>query len=286
MKYNGLEIVSDALSIVAESPVWDEKRKQLHYVDIQGKRLRSIDYYNSKVHDMVLNQQTGCIILDENGDFIAAMEDGVYRIDRNGNAQKISKAFEMEGFRFNDGKAGPDGRFYLGTISRERKGAFYRMEYDGSMVKLLGGIGNANGLDWDTDKGIMYFNDTPTLKTDVFDFECGEISNRRTICEYKNMGNPDGMTMDSEGMLWVCLWGEGLVVRLDPNSGEIIGRIELPVPNAACCIFGGDDMRDLIITTASHFTDLREYPLAGSVFKIRTQTEGRSPYVLKTEADT
>lgn len=278
MKYSGLEIVSDALCIVGESPVWNSADGMLYYVDIQGKRIRKLDYSNGKTEDIVLSQQTGCIIPDENGGIIGGMEDGVYQVLPNGDTFKINKPFDMKGFRFNDGKAGPDGKLYIGTISRERQGALYCMDSDGNMNELLNGIGNSNGLDWDIEKNLMYFNDTPTFKTDVFDFESGKISNRRNIFEYKSTQNPDGMTMDEDGMLWVCLWGEGKVVRLNPDTKEITDTVLLPVPNAACCIFGGDNLNELIITTASHFTDLRVYPLAGSVFKIKLPYKGRLPY--------
>lgn len=45
MKFQGLELVSNALCIVGESPVWDEKRNSLHYVDIRGKRLRTLNSF-------------------------------------------------------------------------------------------------------------------------------------------------------------------------------------------------------------------------------------------------
>lgn len=281
MKYSGLELVSDALSIVSESPVWDSENSILYYVDIQGKRLRKLNYLNGGIHDLVLKSQIGCIIPDENGGIIGGMEDGVYQITENGDTKRLNKPFDMKGFRFNDGKAGPDGKLYIGTISREHKGALYCMDCHGNMTELLDGIGNSNGIDWDTDKNLMYFNDTPTLKTDVFDFESGKISNRRNIFEYKNVQNPDGMTMDEEGMLWVCLWGDGKVVRLNPDTRKITDTILLPVPNVACCIFGGDNLNELIITTASHFTDLRKYPYAGAVFKIKLPYKGKLPYKFK-----
>ena len=277
-----VELVTDALSIVAESPVWDQHNKLLYYVDIQGKRLRKLDWNNAKISDLVIPQQIGCIALDANGDIVGGLEDGVYRIDKNGSLKIINKPFNMEGIRFNDGKAGPDGMFYLGTMSREGKASLYRMDYEGGMHKLLGEIGNSNGLDWDTQRNLFYFNDTPTMKTDVFDFNMqnGNISNRRTAYKYQNMGSPDGMAIDIEGKLWTALWGGGRIVRVDPQTGSILETVIIPVENVASCVFAGEDLRDLIITASSHFTDLGRQPLAGSVFKIRTDVPGKQMYRL------
>lgn len=277
------ELVTDAISIVAESPVWNERDRRLYYVDIQEKAFRSVSWSDGSISDIILPQQVGCFAFDEENRPILGTEDGIYRLEADSSLTKLNKDFTMKGLRFNDGKAGPDGDFYLGTLSREGKGAFYRMDTDGTVTELFNGVGNANGLDWNTEKGLFYFNDTPTLKTDVFKFIDGKLTDRKTVISYEGAGNPDGMAMDCEGMLWVALWGGYKVVRVNPDSGKIIEQVDLPVANVASCIFGGDDFSELIITTASHFTDLREQPLAGSVFKVRTNTCGRPVYRLKTK---
>lgn len=277
------ELVTDAVSIVAESPVWNERDRKLYYVDIQGKAFRSISWNDGKISDIILPWQPGCFAFDEENRPVFGAEDGIYRLEDDASFTKISKDYTMKGLRFNDGKAGPDGSFYLGTISREGKGAFYRMDSCGAVTELFDSVGNANGLDWNTEKGLFYFNDTPKRKTDVFTFENGELSNRKTVISYEGAGNPDGMTMDTDGMLWVALWGGYKVVRVNPDNGKILEHIDLPVANVASCIFGGDDFSELIITTASHFTDLREQPLAGSVFKVQTNTCGRPVWRLNTK---
>ena len=276
-----LELVTDAICVVAESPIWNERDKKLYYVDIQGKRMRTVSLETNEISDMVLPQQIGCLAFDEDNNPICGMEDGIYRINIDQSMTKLNRPFVMKGIRFNDGKIGPDGKYYLGTMSREMKGAFYCMDSTGIMTELFDGVGNSNGLDWDVKRDLFYFNDTPTYKTDAFTFKDGKLSDRRTVTKYHGIGNPDGMTMDMDGMLWVALWGGYRIVRLNPYSGEIIDYIELPVANVASCIFGGDDFSELFITTASHYTDLREQPLAGSVFRVKTQTCGKPIYRFK-----
>ncbi len=281
--YKGLELISDALCIVGESPLWDAHDQQLLYLDIQGKRMRRINWLNGIMIDTVLPQQFGFIVQDTDGNIIGGGEHGIYRIDFDGNITMINHTYRFKGARINDGKVGPDGRLYFGTFSRDYSAAFYKMETDGSITELLNGIGNSNGLDWDPSNHKMYYNDTPSGRTDAFIFngENGTLSNRKTLYTYSE-GCPDGMTCDTKGNLWVALWGGKAVVCVRPDDGTIIRRIDLPVSQVACCAFAGNDLRDLVITTAAHGIHLKDEPLAGATFKIHVEAEGKNPYCIHT----
>ncbi|UWX55233.1 SMP-30/gluconolactonase/LRE family protein [Maribacter litopenaei] len=82
----------------------------------------------------------------------------------------------------------------------------------------------------------------------------------------------DGMTIDSEGMLWIAHWGGWQVTRWNPETGELLARIKLPVAKITSCTFGGKDLKDLYVTSAKvdlTEEELKEQPLAGSLFVIR-----------------
>ena len=279
--YERLELVTDALSVLCESPVWDEKKQCLYYVDINGKRLRQVNMPSGEVADRVLPEQPGCVVLDDAGGLVCGLETGIYRITGR-SLQKINKPFDMEGYRFNDGKVGPDGRLYIGTISRNFDGAFYRMEKDGEMVRLLSGVGNSNGLDWDLNRRLFYYNDTYKGTTDVFDWDVStmELTGRRSLFEHGS-GAPDGMTLDAKGNLWTALWGKAKVVCLNPLNKQIVQEYSLPAENVTCCAFGGEDFKTLFITTASRGSDFRKYPLAGAVWCIKTDVPGLPAHRLK-----
>ena len=147
------------------------------------------------------------------------------------------------------------------------------METDGDLCEFFDGVGNSNGLAWNADGKKMYYNDTPTGKTEVFDFCDGRLSNRRDVIKYTS-GSPDGMTIDADGNLWVALWGSGTVVCVNPSNEKIIQKIELPVSQPASCAFAGDDLKSLVITTAAHGVSLRDEPLAGSTFVIKIDVQG------------
>lgn len=272
MKYN-IELITDARCIVGEGPIWDKTNNRLLMVDIQGKRLRSIDWSSLKVEDTVLPQQTGFLFFGEDNTLYGGAEDGIYRIDSNGKFERFSKPCQIKGERFNDGKIGPDGRLYAGTFSRDYSAAFYRMELDGTLVELFDGVGNSNGLDWSPDGKVMYYNDTPTKRTDCFAFLDASLTERKEVITYTT-GAPDGMTIDSDGNLWTALWGSNTAVCVNPRTGEIIDKIEFPVSQIACCAFAGEDMKTLVVTTAAHGIMLKDEPLAGAVFAVRLSVGG------------
>ena len=279
--YKGLDVLCGALCVVGESPLWDHERSCLFMADVHGRRMRRIDLPSGDVRDTVFSQQIGALALTGSGRIVGCMEDGLYLLTEAGGMEPLLAPVLLDGPRFNDVKAGPDGCLYGGTIHYEGKGAFYRITPKLQKTTLLTGIGNANGLDWDEARDVLYFNDTPTLRTDAFDFDAGTgaIGNRRCVRRYADTeGRPDGMTLDSGGMLWVALWGRGRVIRMDPATGRVLREIRIPASNAASCAFAGDDLRDLVITSAAHGTSLRDEPLAGAVFRIRVDTPGRLPW--------
>ena len=80
------------------------------------------------------------------------------------------------------------------------------------------------------------------------------------------------MTIDTEGMLWIAHWDGWQVTRWNPATGSLLLHIKLPVARATSCTFGGEEMKDLYITSASTgLTDeqLTAQPLAGSLFVVK-----------------
>ena len=68
-----------------------------------------------------------------------------------------------------------------------------------------------NGLEWSPDGSRVYYNDTPTQRIDVFDYEVESgLTGRRPFAEIPvEAGGPDGLTVDEEGGVWVALYGGG-----------------------------------------------------------------------------
>jgi sugar lactone lactonase YvrE len=168
-------------------------------------------------------------------------------------------------------------------MSLERKvgGAnLYCMHTDGRIEKKLSDVTISNGLAWSMDGTTMYYIDTQRSTVRAFDYDAGtgNIANERVIVEVpEEMGHPDGMTIDTEGMLWVALFRGAGVSKWDPLTGKLIEKYDVGAANVTACTFGGPDLSTLYITTARTGTsdaDLKRYPHAGGIFAIEPGVKG------------
>ena len=178
--------------------------------------------------------------------------------------------------RFNDAKCDRQGRFWAGTMGNVHWdspcGALYRLDADGTISCHQTDVICANGMGWSPDNRTMYFTESFRYAMFAYDFDAatGTLSNRRVFASLdpKSGGFPDGLTVDAEGHVWSVHNAIGKVVRYTP-SGEIERMIELPVPRPCGCIFGGENLDTLYITTARETLtpeQIAKYPLSGSLF--------------------
>jgi sugar lactone lactonase YvrE len=283
-----VELVLDARAELAESPVWhqgaltwcDIERGTLHRWSERGER-----------QTWDLGQKTSAVAPADDGRWIAAGQHGLALVDlASGRRELIAdpEADRPEN-RFNDGKCDPAGRFWAGTINRDRAplAALYRLDADLTCRRILDGVINSNGLAWSEDRRTMYYIDTGTRRVDAFDYELatGGISSRRTVIDLAGEGaSPDGMTIDRQGRLWVALWRGGAVVRIDPLRRAVTDRIRLPVTRVSSCCFGGAQLDELFITTARSGLapdELARQPHAGGIFRARPGVAGFPTSVFK-----
>lgn len=273
------QVIDHKPLIVGECPLWDDRRNLLYTIDIRGKLVRCYDWAKKCYSQRTYDQEIGCIALTESGDLLLAMVNGVY-IDRGDGALiPFSKPKKMMGRRFNDGKVGPDGRFYVGTTDYHGAGAFYCLDCDGRMELLFENVGCSNGIDWDLSGKVMYYCDSPQKKLEAFDFDPinGTLFGRRTIMPFPlESGEFDGMCVDSEGMLWVAVWGAGCVLKIDPVAGRVIDRFDFPVKRTACTAFAGPRLDTLILTSAAYQSENDGEDLAGCTFSAHVGSDGLS----------
>jgi sugar lactone lactonase YvrE len=118
----------------------------------------------------------------------------------------------------------------------------------------------------------MFYIDSPTQNIFAYDYDIttSAISNKRVLFRTAGSveGFPDGMTIDSEGMLWVAIWGGSCVIKVDPHQNKLITRVPLPVSQVTSCWFGGKNLDRLFVTSAKRGLDTKKEPLAGSMFEI------------------
>lgn len=251
-------LVLDARALLAEGPCWDARRARLWWVDILRGDLHQLDPATGQDAFHALGRGIGAAVVEDAGTLLLALEDGFFRLDWD--AKSLEPLGDPEAGkpanRFNDGKLGPGGRFFAGTMAKDARGphgALYRLDPDGAITRLLDGVTISNGLAFSHDGALLYYIDTPTQRVDVMDHDpaTGAVANRREAFAIpREMGAPDGMCIDGEGMLWIALWGGGAVARFDPRDGRLLRRVEVPASQATSCCLDGTG-RVLFITTAS-----------------------------------
>jgi sugar lactone lactonase YvrE len=99
----------------------------------------------------------------------------------------------------------------------------------------------------------------------------GSLSNRRLVIK-QTMS--DGISVDSEGCVWIAAVKEGAAVRYTPD-GKLDRRVELPVKEVASLTFGGEDLRDLYMVTGSSI-DQPTYRRTGAVYRVRVDVPGQA----------
>jgi sugar lactone lactonase YvrE len=279
------ELVVPAQCELAEGPFWDAERGLMRWVDILRGQVHALDAAGQHTW-FAVGDELGTAGLTREGGLLLALSDRFARSDSDGQDLRPVAGFTIDGatFRFNDGKPDPWGNFWAGTCTLADKGppcVMYQLSPDGTVTELFGGIGLSNGLDWSDDRTAFYFADSHAGGVDVFitDPATGALSGRRRFAEVSG-GLPDGLTLDSEGGLWLAVWGSGELRRYTPD-GQVDVVVSLPVTQVTSAAFGGPALDTLYITTArENFTpaDLAAQPHAGDIFACTPGVTGRPPF--------
>ena len=281
------ELVLDAAAELGEGPVWDPRAACLYFVDIMRGSVFRFEPDTGAVESYRIGQPVGAVALTSRDDLVLAVRDGFARLDLGtGSVRMIAEVeHDRPDQRMNDGNCDAAGRFWAGTMALDERadaGVLYRLDPDRAVTVALRPVTISNGVDWSADNRRMFFIDSPTQRVDVFDFDAasGTLSGRRPFVHIPpGAGTPDGLTVDADEHVWVSLWRGGAVHRYAPD-GSLAGIVHVPVTHPTSCCFGGRDLRDLYITTASIALGARQraqQPRAGGLFRCRPGVAGRPP---------
>jgi sugar lactone lactonase YvrE len=268
---------------LGEGPFWDERTGELLRVDIARGRIHRWSPASAGVATREIAGEVSAVLPRAHapGWLLAA---GHRLLLLDGDEQLTLAVVEGDrpGNRLNDCKCDPQGRLWAGTMSKQRTprtAALYRLVPGGELERVIAATTISNGLGWSPDGERMYFVDSTTQRIDVLDFDgaSGEVADRRPLVDIDPRdGLPDGLTVDAEGGIWICLFGSGALRRYDPD-GELEMAIRLPVTNPTSPVFGGPDLRTLYVTSARHRLSLGQLavePLAGAVLALEPGVRG------------
>jgi sugar lactone lactonase YvrE len=273
-----LEQLTEPVAYHGEGPVWSPTWGGLKWVDMLAGDILTL-LPGGYVDRRSVGKVAAAIRPRAAGGAVVAVEHG-FAID-NGTTEPIEylpPVVHDRRLRMNEGGCDPDGRFYCGTMAydhSEGQGSLYCLHTDRTASRVVGGVTISNGLDWSPDGTIAYYVDSATQRIDRFDYsaELGLTERRPFVRIPETSGAPDGLTVDSDGHVWVALWGGGAIHRYRPN-GSLDGVIRLPVSQVTAVIFGGELLNELFITTSRAGLPTGVEPNAGALFRYRPHVLG------------
>ena len=274
---------------LSEGPVWDDRTSTLYWVDaLAGAVWRSTfsGATASPPEAMYPSSFVSAVGLTEDHRLVAALADGLAWLTWGEPAVPLLEpSFNPELIRYNDGKPGPDGAFWVGSKDRAHQSGIAPLERLAKRQRTVveAGLTISNGLDWSPDEQWFYLADSipRVIWRYRYDAARGRISDRERFCDGTEApGVPDGLAVDAEGCLWSARWAGSQLVRLSPK-GEVLARVAFPVSRVSSCAFGGPDLRTLFVTTAKEdlsADERRVEVLSGSIFQLKTDVPGRKAY--------
>ncbi len=263
------EKLTDPICYHGEGPVWSEAWGGLRWVDMLDGDVMSLDPDGS-IQRRHIDDIAAIVRPRRGGGAILGIERGFALEHPDGTITGLGDLWSGGDVRMNEGGCDPDGRFYCGTMAYDKRpggGSLYRLDPTGEVTVVLEGVTISNGLDWSPDNSVAYYIDTMTFEVSMFDYDTdGGLTGRRTFVEFDpDGGGPDGLVVDSEGGIWVALFGGNAVHRYG-TDGELDEIIEVEARQVTACTFGGPDLDRLYITTSRENLEPDDDPLAGSLF--------------------
>jgi len=279
--------LNDIRCALGEGPAFDARRDALWYCDIVGKTLHQTHLGTSEARQWAFDSEVTSLGIARSGRLVVALRDVVGMFDPDSGS--FDPFAEIEAgrpeTRLNDGKVGPDGAFWVGTMDDEERtpkepiAALYRVEFGGRVERKIDGLRVSNGLAFSDDGRTMFHSDSRGPWIDRWDFDAatGAISGRTRIAEPDDaIGRPDGGATDVEG----CYWSAGVsAARLNRfgRDGELLASYPVPVAAPTMPCFGGSDMRRLFLTSLRQGRPpelLERYPLTGATLVAASPVAG------------
>jgi sugar lactone lactonase YvrE len=265
---------------LGEGPGWNARTGKFSCVDIFGNTIYVFGVAGKKLNVLrIIDTPTevGAALPLDDGSFISCERAGIFRIAPDGSRTLVAPLPVSDpAFRCNDAKIGPDGRVWVGVMHEdaiEGAGSLWAIDSSGASTCLLEGLTIPNGMDWWEDS--FWFVDGPTPEIRKYLVSDGKLTD--TGEKVPTPITPDGFTMDSEGNMWLAIWGGGQVVCLS-QRGDTLHTVSVASPHTtSTCLVDNT----LMITSATLALDEdahAAHPHAGDIFTAQVPARGRPAF--------
>lgn len=270
------------LNVLGEGPLWHPTRNTLFWFDILGKRLLSRS--GADTSEWSFDEHFSAAGWVDEDTLLLASETALWRFAIATGAKGKICALDAENpiTRSNDGRADPWGGFWIGTMGKKAEpqaGAIYRY-FKGTLRKLVPDVTISNAICFAPDRSCAYYTDTLTQKImrQPLEAENGWPTGAPSIFADLTESRlyPDGAVTDANGNLWCAMWGAACVICFAPDGTEL-RRIDVAARQPTCPAFGGPDLRDLFVTSATdglRAEEIEKRPLNGATFTLAGVAQG------------
>jgi L-arabinonolactonase len=286
MKHEKTEFacVAQTADVLGEVPVWCAEEAALYWIDAMKPAIHRFVPRSGELASWTPPQKLGSFAVQRKGGLLLASRVGLAFFDPATGAFEVIATPEADRPNniLNDGRCDRRGRFWVGSMDKmlERNtGRLYRLDPDRACRIIDDDIWLFNGICWSPDDRVLYFADSHrrAIFACDFDLDDGAIRGRRLFASTEGKpGVPDGATVDEEGFMWSAQFDSGTLVRYAPN-GEVARIVALPVSRVTSCVFGGERLDTLYVTTARFRLSeekLRREPLAGGLLALDVGVRG------------
>ncbi|XP_037937573.1 regucalcin-like isoform X2 [Teleopsis dalmanni] len=274
-----IEALPSSFADLGEGPHWDAATQSLYYVDLTCGKLLRYDYNIKRVFKTkIMGEDFASFVIPIEGkenEFAVGCGRRVVIVTWDGVAESCNvtgSLFEVQtnddkfkDNRFNDAKCDPQGRLFAGTMRhggdefQYRWGELYKYE-NGKVTLVKSDVGISNGLAWDEKTKKFYYIDTTDYEVKAYEysFENGTAKNPKIVFDLRTLDPkgkllPDGMTIDTDGNIYVATFNGYTIYKVNPTTGEILLEIKFPCKQITSAVFGGPNLDILYVTTSSRF---------------------------------
>jgi sugar lactone lactonase YvrE len=289
-----MQTLAELTMQLGECPRWNVQDKAWYWVDIIGRTFYRFDTSLNALEQRVFEFQPACFAFTESNEIVLSTSSGLYLLESfNGMLSQISHPeAHLPKQRFNDGTPTPDGDFIIGSIGdgENPTGVSYHFYWEQGEVRyqeIESGFAIINGQGFSPDGKFYYVTDTPeqVIYRQPYDAAAKTLGRKEVFYSCKKEEYPDGAAIDSEGNYWVAMYGSSKISVISPG-GKKLNDIALPVSQPTMVAFGGEDMKQVIVTSAAQGLsndNLKKEPQAGSVLIFDAESEGLLPSRIKTQ---
>jgi L-arabinonolactonase len=227
-------------------------------------------------------KSVGGMAFTEDGGLIVSGPSVAYWDSHSGKLTDILKTYPGRlTHGFNDLTVDRDGSVFVGStnpkpgkrpdgLGNTEPGDVYRIDPNGKVsVVWEGGLELSNGMGFSPDGNTLYHVDAFAKVIFAYDVTADRrLTNRRVFARFEEgWGWPDGMAVDAQGGVWAPALFGGMLIRFG-TDGRVDRQFEAPTKKPVTLVFGGPDMRDLVVVCAKGGGQ------AGTVYKTRTDIPG------------